>query len=244
MDQMANEAVGILDRRAAMVVAAQHHFDADMLVKGTYGKGIENFRGCSVGCFAHEVSPKKRVPNSNIHKFVADHYGYPEWLALLQDTIFEGLPNGPKGENSKWHVQLAQTLAALPVEFDWTAALHRVHAAILQISYVTAGTAQEAVKAVLDLHERAGRGEVVGDELWSAVRSAVRSAADAAGSAAYAARSAVRSAVRSAADAAGSAAESAAWSATWSAAESAARSAAFLELRDAILAALPEPMAA
>jgi hypothetical protein len=241
MDQMANEAVGILDRRAAMVVAAQHHFDADMLVKGTYGEGAKNFRGCSVGCFAHEVNPKKQIPGSNIHKFVADHYGYPEWLALLQDTVFEGLPNGPKGENSKWHVQLAQTLAALPVEFDWTAALHRVHAAILRISYVTAGTAQEAVKAVLDLHERAGRGEVVGDELWSAARSAAWSAASsaawsAASSAAWsAARSAAWSAASSAADAASIAASSAARSAA---------DAAFLELRDAILAALPEPEAA
>ena len=41
---------------------------------------------------------------------------HAEWLAFLQDQIFEGLPNG---ESAKWHVQLAETLHALPDDYDW-----------------------------------------------------------------------------------------------------------------------------
>ncbi|MDB6035974.1 MAG: hypothetical protein JWM16_6312 [Verrucomicrobiales bacterium] len=231
----------LLERRAEMVIAAKAHFAADMLMKGTYGVGSgKKFKGCSVGCLAHEIAPRKQSYPNGVHAFVADHYGYPSWLAYLQDTIFEGLPNGPQGENSKWHVQLAETLAKLPADFDWDFALHRVHAAILRISYRTAGSAKEVVQHVLELHERAGRGEDISDEIWSAARSAAWSAAESA------AESAAWSAARSAAvSAAWSAARSAAWSAARSAAESAAwsaaRSAAFQDIRDAVLAALPEP---
>lgn len=199
-------------RKIELVEAAKAHFAADMLVKGTYGADAKDFKGCSVGCLAHNAFPEKRIDTlvnsaEGIHKHVADHYGYPVWLAYLQDTIFEGLPNGADGENNKWHVQLAEAIAALPADHDWQATLHRVHAAILRISYRTAGAAQEPVQAVLDLHERAARGEVIESAAWSA-------------------------------------AESAAWSAAWSAARSAAESAEYQEIRDAVLAALPEPVAA
>jgi hypothetical protein len=207
------------DRRNEFLEAAKAHYAADMLIKGTYAdEEAENFKGCSVGCFLHSAFPKKSVTAisemSNKHALVAKHYGYPEWLALLQDTVFEGLPNG---ESAKWHVQLAESIAALPADVDWGLVLHRVHVGILRVSYQTAGTAQEAVKAVLDLHERAANGDVVSDELWSA---AWRAAESAARSAAW------------------RAAESAAESAAWGAARSAAWSAAYQEMRDAILAAL------
>ena len=215
----------ILARRQELVIAAKEHLAADMLVKGYYGRtgeGDDAFHGCSVGCLVHNVHPDwsaDRVQSvSNPHKIVADHYGYPEWLALLQDAIFEGLPNG---ENSKWHVQLAEAVAALAADYDWQRALHRVHVGILRIS-CTAGSTQGAVQRVLELHERAGRGEDVSDEDWSAARSAAWSAA---------AWAAAWSAARS----------SAAWAAAWSArsaARSAAWAAAFQEIRDAVLAAL------
>lgn len=164
-------------RKLELVEAAKAHYAADMLVKGTYGEGEgKEFHGCSVGCLAHGISPKEHVPSFEIHKRVADHYGYPEWLAYLQDTIFEGLPNGPQGENSRWHVELAEAIAALPADHDWQATLHRVHAAILRISYRTAGAAKEVVQRVLDLHERAGRGEAVSDELRSAAYQEIRDA--------------------------------------------------------------------
>jgi len=228
-----------IDRRSELLEAAKAHYAADMLIRGTYSDtDAEDFKGCSVGCFLHSIYPKKSAVQigdmDDKHRIVARHYGYPEWLALLQDTIFEGLPNG---ESAKWHVQLAEKIAALPHGVDWQPILHRVHAGILRVSYRTSGSAQEAVHRVIDLHERAAKGEDVSDELWSAARSAAESAARSA--ARSAAESAARSAAESAArSAAWSAARSAAWSAARSAAWSAARSAAYQEMRDAILSAL------
>ncbi len=241
-------------------IAARKHREADMLRSGTYGRMNGHFRGCSVGCFAYELAPDHfrggAWDGSNLHKIVADAAGYPEWLARLQDALFEGLP---AGECEDWHVQIADALAARGRE--WPIVLHAVHAAILRISYRTAGPAQDAVQTVLDLHERAVRGEDASDDEWIAAESAAESAAwsaaeRAAWSAAWnAARSAARSAAWSAAwsaaeraaesaawNAARSAAESAAWnaarSAAWSAAERAAESAAYQEIRDGVLAAI------
>ena len=206
-------------QKTELLEAANAHFAADMLIKGTYADNEdESFKGCSVGCFAHSAlpdeTPEKLGNRSDLHAIVANHFGYPVWLAHLQDTIFEGLPNG---ESKKWHVQLAETLATLPDDHDWQLALHRVHAAILRISYRTAGSAQEAVKTVLDLHERAGRGEDVSEDLWSAARSTTWSTS---WSAAYAA------------------AWYATWSTSWSTPWSTPWSAAYQEIRDAVLAAL------
>lgn len=227
-------------RREELIANSKAHYEADMLLKGTYGKLIDShFKGCSVGCHLKDIRPdfdgEEHYYDSK-HAIVAAHYGYPEWLALLQDTIFEGLPGG---ENNKWHVQLAEAIAALPDDVNWQTILHRVHVGILRISYATAGEASEAVKTVLDLHERAASGEDISDEMWSAAVSAAEYAAWSAGSDAWsAARSAAWSAAESAAwsaavSAASSAARSAAGSAVWS-----ERSAAYQEIRDAALDAL------
>jgi hypothetical protein len=207
------------EQRAEFLEQSVAHFKADMLLRGTYGEeGYDSFKGCSVGCHLHHIFPDAtpdEVANMDEKHFkVAKHYGYPEWLALLQDSVFEGLPNG---ESAKWHVQLAEALHALPDDYDWQAALHRCHAAILRVTLPTAGTATEAVQAVIDLHEKAETDAAA----WSAAKSAAESAA----------RSAAESAARSAA-------WSAVWSAAWSAAESAAESAAYQKIRDGVLAAL------
>lgn len=211
------------------------HFAADMLRKGFYAiEYAEQFKGCSVGCHLHYIKPElgdQAISNmANKHAIVAEHYGYPEWLARLQDQIFEGLPNG---ESAKWHVQLAETLAKLPPRYNWQLALHRVHVAILRISYKTAGSMQAMVKQVLDLHERAATGERVSDELWSAARSTARNTAW------NVAFSAAESAARSAAwSAAWNAPDSASESAAWSAANSVPESAAYQKIRDGVLEAL------
>ncbi|WP_168990512.1 hypothetical protein [Aureimonas flava] len=248
------------NRHAELVEQAKAHFAADMLLKGTYGDDDDGaFRGCSVGCHLHHIFADKNAGEisglDDKHTIVADYYGYPVWLAHLQDRMFEGLP---QPDNMLWHVQLAEAIASRKGDIDWQRTLHRVHLGILRLSYATAGSAADAVKAVMDLHERAAAGEDLSDEMWSAAWSAAESAAEssaarsAAESAAWsaaesAAWSAVESAARSAAE---SAAESAAWSAVesaaessaaWSAARSAAESAAYLDLRDAILSAVADP---
>lgn len=57
------------------------HFLADEIIRGN-GKYWQNGKGCAVGCTLH----------SAIHRSYETELGIPEWLAMLEDTIFEGLP--------------------------------------------------------------------------------------------------------------------------------------------------------
>jgi hypothetical protein len=56
------------------------HKAADEIIKGKYW---ENGKGCAVGCTIH----------SNNHAAYETELGVPQWLAHLEDRIFEGLPN-------------------------------------------------------------------------------------------------------------------------------------------------------
>ena len=221
-----------ITRPPLMAPMARAHRDADRLAAGHYYEGDEaKWTGCSIGCFAREIGYED---GEGHHAAVAEHYGYPEWLARLQDTIFEGLP---ASERAEWHVQIAEAVDRVNAmdDYDWQRALHRVHVAILGEAERHAGASAPAVAAVRALHVRAAEVGDVTCEAWSAAWSAAEAAARSA------AEAAARSAAWSAGAAAWSAAEaawSAARSAAWSAAESAARSAAFRQLRDGILAAL------
>ena len=232
-------------QRIEGLAVARRHYEADMLVQKTYGLDGPGFRGCSVGCFLHAIYPDMTAESirdlGDKHRLVADSFGYPEWLVWLQDVIFEGLP---VGERERWHVQLFEVLAELPDDYDWKRARHRTHASILRVALRVAGDAREVVQRVLDLHERAARGDYVSDKEWSAARSAARLAMrpaarlarrpaewSAMGLAEWSAShwSAVRSAANAAARAANAAAR---------AADSAGGSAAYQEIRDGVLAAL------
>lgn len=94
-------------------------------------------------------------------------------LNQLRVVPHEDLSNG---DSAKWHVQLAEKIAALPDNVNWQPILHKVHVGLLRVAYRTAGSAQAHVQIVIDLHERAAKGEDVSAELWSAARSAVVSA--------------------------------------------------------------------
>jgi hypothetical protein len=208
--------------KAAHIAQAKHHAAADMLRAGTYGDSDGGtFRGCSVGCFAHEIDPKR----GDYHAVVAESAGWPGWLVHLSDGMFEGLP---KGERELFHVELRERV---PVGVDLTPVLHAIAVArmdrLLADKVVQSDDAvMAAVRQVRALHERAEGAE---SAAWSAAWSAAESAA----------WSAAESAAESAAwSAAWSAAESAAESAAWSAAESAAWSAAWKQERDALYAAL------
>lgn len=157
-------------QRDEFLAASRAHLEADMLQRGTYGKVEQSkFKGCSVGCHVRHIAPDFNGEGEGVHKIVADHYGYPEWLVRLQDAIFEGLPHG---DSEKWHVQLAEALHSLPDDYDWQAAYHRVHVAILRIAYRTARETESVVQRVIDLHDAAGSGGDVSKEMWAAARSA------------------------------------------------------------------------
>ena len=202
-----------LEQAEAGLARAIRHRDADMLLKGSYGRVNGRFRGCSIGCDHYDLTGIVDAPR--IHAELSALTGVPEWLLYLRDRVFEELP---EAAGASWHVEMAQALRDLrragPV--DWQAALHRVHAAILSVALPHAGDAAPAVQRVIDLHRRPAS---VSDDDWSAAARAARSA---------------RSAAESAA--AWSAAWSAESAAAWSA-ESAARS-AWSDIRSAVLAAL------
>lgn len=60
------------------------HAKADEIVKGKYWEGG---KGCAVGCTIHDSD----------HAQYEKQLGIPEWLARVEDTFFEHLPN----ENAK-----------------------------------------------------------------------------------------------------------------------------------------------
>ena len=247
--------------KARHVALAVHHRDADMLVSGTYGQTAGGaFRGCSVGCMAHDIAPKRR----DHHEVVAEDAGWPEWLVRLNDSIFEGLPTG-KREN--FHVELREAIAP-GVDLESVRpmlAIRRIDRLItLQNGNLGRGVDDVVNQTIAALQQvrRAHEAEI-GDNVclladaektaaWSAesARSAAESAAwSAAAWSAWSAAESARSAAWSAAESARSAAwsaESAAWSAAWSAesaesaARSAARSAAWVQEADDLLEILRE----
>ena len=173
------------------------HQEADELIRGTYWK---NGKGCAVGCTVH--SPE--------HKAYETELGMPEWFALLEDQIFEGMS---QKASCRFPMRL---LSAIPVGFaEWDRLYHEFCAHILsnvcRFDRTAFPDVAAAVDAIVRLHEQMTE---IDDQVWSAARSAASSVAR------VAASSAARSAARSAAWAAEKSAESAAVSAASSAAES------------------------
>ena len=216
--------------KAMFVAETIKHRKVDKLIKGTYGQGENGtFKGCAVGCAIETINNQlgKSYDNS-AHSVLEEESLYPEWLAHLQDTIFEGLE---ESLSQTWPERFSK---AIPVGVEFTD-LDKVKYQFciyllkeniktvksLDISDSLRTQVIDSIRQVVKLHENAlSTGEWDG----SAAESAAWSATGYAGYAGSAARSAARSAVCSTAR---SAAESAAWSAAESAgyAGSAARSA-------------------
>ena len=75
------------------------HYDADQIIKGTYW---ENGKGCAVGCTVH----------SGKHDSFETELGITWRLAILEDSLFEKLPNK---EAKEFPIQF---LNAIPVGVD------------------------------------------------------------------------------------------------------------------------------
>jgi hypothetical protein len=82
------------------------HASADEIIKGRYW---EDGKGCAVGCTIH----------SGDHNKYEKLLGLPRWLAYLEDSIFEGLPNG----EAKGFPE--QFLSAINVGADLTPVYHK-----------------------------------------------------------------------------------------------------------------------
>jgi hypothetical protein len=225
----------VKDKLLARVTA---HEKADAIVQGTYGRKVNgHYERCAVGCSVHDLTQKQRK-DDDLHSLYPELLGIPEWLAHLEDRIFEGLPKDKAGE---WPRRFSD---AIPVGADFGGladrlAIRRLKEECLPLSGQWPESVRAEVVASIELTIAALEGKKSLESAESAARSAAESAAwSAAESAAWSARSAAWSAARSAAESA------AAWSA-WlaeSAAESAAawsaRSAAFEREADRLIAEL------
>jgi len=232
------------------------HQKADAFVRGNYGQLYNGeFKGCAVGCAIKSINNLNNIDlDFKNHAEYEKHLGIPEWLAKLEDTIFENVTI----ERSKtWPVEFAQAINQ-GSELDKIKASFIIYLMEENIKSIDACVydadkfpdVKKAIDMTRDALNQTIEAQKSGDKnlilaAWSAARSAwsaAESARSAAWSAAWSAAESAWSAARSAAESAWSAAESAesaarsaaesAWSAArsaaesaWSAAESAAESA-------------------
>lgn len=86
----------------------------DNFIRGTYSDDENGkFKGCAVGCSLESIARTKKL---NLH--YGDHLKYPEllgipeWLARVEDTIFENIS---KERSKSWPVEFAE---AIPENVD------------------------------------------------------------------------------------------------------------------------------
>jgi hypothetical protein len=179
------------------------HRSADEIVKGQYWIGG---KGCAVGCTIH----------SSIHNAYETELGIPEWLARVEDAIFEGLPDSSAmswPEKFLSSIKVGANLEKVKVPF----LIYVLQRALKSVgkpefdekAFPYVGEVQKqariAVKEMIRLHKK-------GEKDLSAAR---RTAEMVAGDAKRAAEGAAGSAITAAWNAG-----NAAWSAVWSVEES------------------------
>jgi len=140
------------------------HRAADDVIQGI---GFKNGRGCFIGCTLDAYE----------HRRFPVELGWPEWLAHLADTIFEGLP---ASEAPQFGTDL---LAAVPIGADLERAKHPFLLGLLDRRLAALPDddktqVRAAVTAVRDLCQRPE--SVTPGEWEAAARAAARSAAAAA----------------------------------------------------------------
>ena len=156
------------------------HQKADEIIKGKYWEGG---KGCAVGCTIH----------SSNHNAYEQELGIPEWLAKLEDTIFEGLPND---KAKKWPQEFLKAIKVgvdlEPVKWEFCAFILKENIERVLILKIEDSLKEQVVNSIqecLSVHE-----EAIISGIWdesaalsarSAALSAALSAAEAARSAAY-----------------------------------------------------------
>ena len=93
--------------KAEFVKELRAHQKADNFISGSYWNE-EQQKGCAVGCSLESISRIKKIKFSfDDHSMYPKHLGIPEWLARLEDAIFEGVSI----ERSKrWPVEFAEAI--------------------------------------------------------------------------------------------------------------------------------------
>ena len=88
------------------------HKEMDAFEKGHYGQGFEmgdeNFKGCAVGCSLRSVALELGINiDTGKHVHYEKYLGVPEWLARVEDRIFEGLP---LSRAKRWPIEFGEAI--------------------------------------------------------------------------------------------------------------------------------------
>jgi hypothetical protein len=150
--------------KASTIATAKAHRAADLMRHGATGCPSDGQPGCSVACtvgtYEHDLYPER--------------LGLPEWLAHLQDAIYEALPRDDRHLDDEWTVDL---LGAIEPGADIDAVQAPILRDVLaEVALPVAGSSAGVVQAVIDLlGRRIGGDEPTPDE-WAATRAAARAA--------------------------------------------------------------------
>ena len=172
----------------------KEHAKLDNIIQGT---GWENGKGCAIGC---------TLENYN-HKKYEVELGIPEWLAKMEDKLFEGMPNK---EAKKFPVKF---LEAIPVGVDLDQVKTPFIIYVLEFSLTCFDhnrypDVTKVVKEVIDLYQS---GETDVEKYEKSTYAANAAAEDAYYDVSYASYSSAKSAAYAAANAAADASYSAAY---------------------------------
>ena len=170
--------------KESLIARMQKHIEADELLQQEIG---QNGKGCTVWCALNNGD----IQYGYTHSSFPEVLGLPEWLAHLQDIIFEGLSiNDAKQFSSDWPKAIPVGKNLEPVKWKFCAFLMEQNierVLLLNISEDLKKQVVDAINGVLSLHQSAiETGE------WD--ESAARSAKSSAWSAKSAAWSAAKSA--------------------------------------------------
>ena len=150
----------------------KRHRELDHLVQ-SYGYWNDG-KGCAVGCTLEL--------NENVHQAYPEQLGVPEWLAHLEDHIFEALPAEDAQQWPEQFLGAIPTGAEIPdslrdrFQVFW---LERQKSQINCQKYAEVETAIDGVIALLNQAIGGAEPESAAwSAAWSAARSAARSAAE------------------------------------------------------------------
>ena len=161
--------------KESLIKRMDSHIIADELLQGATG---QDGKGCTVWCALNNGDLKEGYNHSAFETIL----GLPEWLAELQDRIFEGLiVEDAKWFSSEWPKAIPVGKNIEPVKWKFCAFIMKENierVLLLDISEELKKEVVNAINGVLSLHETAAKTGVWDESAaWSAARSAARSAA-------------------------------------------------------------------
>jgi hypothetical protein len=120
------------------------HIDADELI---HGEGWDGKKGCAVGCTLNKYN----------HACYQDELGLPDWLAQLEDKIFENMSR----EKSKTFP--LEFLKAIPIGASLDKTYHKFCKYILTeiVKDCNEEPVRKAIELVLTQHDKAIKGEII-----------------------------------------------------------------------------------